>query len=157
MNSAIRVTDGGGMRRVEIDRPEKADALDTGMMLEIARGECELQAQEHALVELIDALASLEIPVLALAHGRTLGAGGQQRSLLEQIAFIEEMERANAPRAGAAIQASALMLFGTPAQQARHLPEILRGEAIHGMGYSEPNAGSDLAVLRTTAARDGDE
>lgn len=77
--------------------------------------------------------------------------GGQARTPFEQIAFMEEMERADAPRAGAAIQASALMLFGTRAQQARYLPEILRGEAIHGMGYSEPNAGSDLASLRTKA------
>lgn len=82
--------------------------------------------------------------------------GGQERTPIEQIAFIEEMERAEAPRAGAAIQASALMLFGTPEQQARYLPEILRGEAIHGMGYSEPDAGSDLAALRTSATRDGD-
>ena len=82
---------------------------------------------------------------------------GQERTPLEQIAFIEEMERAEAPRAGAAIQASALMLFGTTEQQAKYLPEILRGEAIHGMGYSEPDAGSDLAALRTSATRDGDE
>ncbi len=83
--------------------------------------------------------------------------GGQERTPIEQIAFIEEMERAEAPRAGAAIQASALMLFGSAEQQARYLPEILRGEAIHGMGYSEPDAGSDLAALRTSATRDGDE
>ena len=75
---------------------------------------------------------------------------------MEQLAFIEEMERAEAPRIGAAIQANALMLFGTPAQQARYLPEILAGEAMHGMGYSEPNAGSDLASLRTSAERDGE-
>jgi len=42
-------------------------------------------------------------------------------------------------------------------QQERYLPEILRGEAMHGMGYSEPQAGSDLAALRTSAIRDGDE
>lgn len=83
--------------------------------------------------------------------------GGQERTPLEQVAFIEEMERADAPRVGAAIQANALMLFGTPEQQAKYLPEILAGEAMHGMGYSEPNAGSDLASLRTTAKRDGDE
>jgi alkylation response protein AidB-like acyl-CoA dehydrogenase len=82
--------------------------------------------------------------------------GGQARSPLEQIAFIETMEQAEAPRIGAAIQANALMMFGTAAQQQKYLPEILRGEAMHGMGYSEPQAGSDLAALRTRAERDGD-
>jgi len=82
--------------------------------------------------------------------------GGQARSPLEQIAFMEMMERAEAPRVGAAIQANALMMFGTPAQQQKYLPEILRGEVMHGMGYSEPQAGSDLAALRTSAIREGD-
>jgi len=82
--------------------------------------------------------------------------GGQARSPLEQIAFMETMERGEAPRIGAAIQANALMMFGTPEQQQKYLPEILRGEAMHGMGYSEPQAGSDLAALRTSAIRDGD-
>ena len=69
---------------------------------------------------------------------------------------MEEMERAEAPRIGAAIQATALMLFGSSTQQQTYLPEILAGEAMHGVGYSEPNAGSDLAALKTTAVRDGD-
>ena len=82
--------------------------------------------------------------------------GGQARSPLEQIAFLETMEQSEAPRIGASIQANALMMFGTPEQQTKYLPEILRGEAMHGMGYSEPQAGSDLAALRTSAVRDGD-
>ena len=82
--------------------------------------------------------------------------GGQARTPIEQIAFMEEMERGEAPRIGASVQATALMLFGTPAQQHKYLPEILAGEAMHGMGYSEPNAGSDLASLKTSAVRDGD-
>ena len=65
-------------------------------------------------------------------------------------------ERGEAPRIGASVQATALMLFGTPAQQGKYLPEILAGEAMHGMGYSEPNAGSDLAALKTSAVREGD-
>ena len=69
---------------------------------------------------------------------------------------METMEQAEAPRIGASIQANALMMFGTPAQQQKYLPEILRGEAMHGMGYSEPQAGSDLAALRTSAVQDGD-
>ena len=84
--------------------------------------------------------------------------GGQARSPLEQLAFLEVMERADAPpRFGAAVQANALMMHGTPAQQQRYLPEILRGEAMHGMGYSEPDSGSDLASLRTSAVLDGDD
>src|SRR5258708_7051903 len=83
--------------------------------------------------------------------------GGQARSPQEQLAFIETMERGEAPRIGAAIQANALMMFGTPDQQRKYLPEILRGEAMHGMGYSEPQAGSDLAALRPSAVRDGEE
>lgn len=82
--------------------------------------------------------------------------GGQARTPLEQIAFIETMERGEAPRIGASIQSNALMMFGTPEQQKKYLPEILRGEAMHGMGYSEPQAGSDLAALRTSAVRNGD-
>lgn len=104
-------------------------------------------------------------PSFALDLGATgwLGLGwprefsGQGRTPREQLAFLEVMERAEAPRAGAAVQANALMMHGTPAQQARYLPEILRGEAMHGMGYSEPEAGSDLAALRTSAVRVSDE
>jgi alkylation response protein AidB-like acyl-CoA dehydrogenase len=84
--------------------------------------------------------------------------GGQARSPREQIAFLEEMERAEAPpRIGASVQANALMMHGTPEQRARYLPEILCGQSMHGMGYSEPDAGSDLAALRTRAVRDGNE
>lgn len=82
--------------------------------------------------------------------------GGQDRSPLEYLAFIEEMERHEAPRAGAPIQATSWMLFGTEAQQQHYLPEILRGEAVYGMWYSEPDSGSDLASIRTRAVRDGD-
>jgi alkylation response protein AidB-like acyl-CoA dehydrogenase len=83
--------------------------------------------------------------------------GGQARSPLEQLAFIEVMERAEAPRIGAAVQSNALIMHGTPEQQQRWLPEILRGEVMHGMGYSEPDSGSDLASLRTSAILDGEE
>ncbi|MEO8523480.1 MAG: acyl-CoA dehydrogenase [Caldimonas sp.] len=84
--------------------------------------------------------------------------GGQARTPIEQIAFMETMERADVPpRYGAAVQANAFMMFGTPEQRQRYLPEILHGEAMHGMGYSEPEAGSDLAALRTGAVRDGDQ
>jgi alkylation response protein AidB-like acyl-CoA dehydrogenase len=92
-----------------------------------------------------------------IGQGWPLEHGGQGRTSREQLAFLEVMERAEAPRAGASVQANALMMHGTPEQQARYLPEIMRGEAMHGMGYSEPDAGSDLAALRTDAVRDGDQ
>lgn len=82
--------------------------------------------------------------------------GGQERSPLERLAFMEEMEKVDAPRVGAEIQAVALMRYGTRAQQEKYLPEILMGNSMFGMGYSEPDAGSDLASLRTTAVRDGE-
>ncbi|HRO57730.1 MAG TPA: acyl-CoA dehydrogenase family protein [Burkholderiaceae bacterium] len=83
--------------------------------------------------------------------------GGQQRSPYHWMAFLEEMNRVDAPRAGAPIQAAAWMSFGQPEQQARYLPELLRGEVMYGMWYSEPDSGSDLASIRTSAVRDGDE
>ncbi len=83
--------------------------------------------------------------------------GGQSRSPREQLAFVEEMERAEAPRIGASVQANALIMHGSSEQRARYLPEMLRGQAMHGMGYSEPEAGSDLAALKTRAVRVTDE
>jgi alkylation response protein AidB-like acyl-CoA dehydrogenase len=82
--------------------------------------------------------------------------GGMERGPYELLAFIEETNRADAPRAGAPIQAASWMIYGTPEQQKRYLPELLCGDVIYGMWYSEPNSGSDLASLRTRAERDGD-
>ena len=86
--------------------------------------------------------------------------GGQARSPAEQLAFVEEMEYAHAPRGylvGETIVGPALMRHGTPEQKAQYLPAILRGEMSFALGYSEPEAGSDLAGLRTRAVRDGDD
>jgi alkylation response protein AidB-like acyl-CoA dehydrogenase len=83
--------------------------------------------------------------------------GGQERRPLENVAFLEMMEQFEAPRVGAPVQAPMLMLHGTPEQQKTYLPDILHGRVYYGMGYSEPNSGSDLASLRTRAVRDGDE
>ena len=82
--------------------------------------------------------------------------GGMERSPYEMLAFMEEMHRAGAPRAGAPIQAQSWQIFGRPEQQAHYLPELLRGEKMYGMWYSEPDSGSDLASIRTSAVRDGD-
>jgi alkylation response protein AidB-like acyl-CoA dehydrogenase len=86
--------------------------------------------------------------------------GGQGRSPSEQIALITEMGYADAPTSAhniaETIVAHALFSYGTKAQQDEWLPRIKRGERTFGLGYSEPEAGSDLAALRTRAVRDGD-
>ena len=86
--------------------------------------------------------------------------GGQARSALEQLAFVEEMEYHRAPVRAHAMAVSivgpALMNHGSDAQRQRFLPCILGGELSFCLGYSEPDAGSDLASLRTRARADGD-
>ena len=87
--------------------------------------------------------------------------GGQERSAGEQLAFIEEMEFAEAPTdahiAGDTIVSSAIMRYGSEEQKQDFLSAFLRGERSFALHYSEPEAGSDLPALRTTARRDGDE
>jgi alkylation response protein AidB-like acyl-CoA dehydrogenase len=86
--------------------------------------------------------------------------GGRGASLVEQIILYEEMARAQAPqplnRGGLSMLGPTLMKHGTPAQRARHLDRILTAEEIWCQGFSEPNAGSDLANLQTRAVLDGD-
>lgn len=86
--------------------------------------------------------------------------GGMALSPARQIAFIEEAERhgvARAPDQGLVMLGPILIRHGTEEQRARFLPGILSGEAVWAQGYSEPNAGSDLASLRCKALVDGDE
>jgi alkylation response protein AidB-like acyl-CoA dehydrogenase len=87
--------------------------------------------------------------------------GGRDAGLAEQIAYQEEMAWAEAPGPvnviGVSNIAPAIMAYGTEAQQRRYLPPLLRGEEIWSQGMSEPDAGSDLAGLRTRAVLDGEE
>jgi len=88
------------------------------------------------------------------------GWPGGGRSLDEQLVIIQEMVRANAPRLilyfiSIFHAAMTIVEWGTQEQKDRHLPAILKGE-IWCQGFSEPNAGSDLASLKTRAVRDGD-
>jgi len=85
--------------------------------------------------------------------------GGQGRSLIEQFIFYNEAWRALAPIPALTINAVAqtIMAFGTEEQKQFFLPRILRGELHFAVGYTEPNAGTDLAALQTRAVRDGDD
>jgi alkylation response protein AidB-like acyl-CoA dehydrogenase len=86
--------------------------------------------------------------------------GGRGAGLIEQVVFAEEMHRAGAPGTlnplGLSNIAPAIIEHGSDAQKRMLLPRMLRGDDIWCQGFSEPNAGSDLASLRTTAVRDGD-
>jgi alkylation response protein AidB-like acyl-CoA dehydrogenase len=87
--------------------------------------------------------------------------GGRGASLIEQIIFQEEMARAGAPQlinlAGLTMGGPVLIAHGSEAQKQRYLQKILAAEEIWCQGFSEPNAGSDLAALRTRAVVDGDD
>ena len=86
--------------------------------------------------------------------------GGMGLSATKQLIWIEENERFGAARIndiGPVMLGPLLIQFGTDAQKAQFLPKILSGEHIWAQGYSEPNAGSDLAAVRTEAVLDGEE
>jgi alkylation response protein AidB-like acyl-CoA dehydrogenase len=86
-------------------------------------------------------------------------AGGMGLSFRKLLIYQEELERIGAARVidnGETQLGPTLIHCGTPAQQREYLPKILAGETVWAQGYSEPNAGSDLASLRTRAVRDGD-
>jgi len=86
--------------------------------------------------------------------------GGRGASIVEMVILYQEMARAESPqlvnRGGVSMLGPTLMKYGTPAQRRRFLPKILTAEELWCQGFSEPNAGSDLANLQTRAVRDGD-
>jgi alkylation response protein AidB-like acyl-CoA dehydrogenase len=87
--------------------------------------------------------------------------GGRGASLIEQTIYREEMARANAPpqinAIGINFVGPTLIAAGTEAQKERFVPNILSGEEIWCQGYSEPDAGSDIASLTTRAEKQGDK
>ena len=86
--------------------------------------------------------------------------GGREAGIPEQLAWYEEMSAAQAPGVinviGVSNIAPAIMAVGTDEQRARFLAPMLRGDEIWSQGMSEPDAGSDLASLRTAARLEGD-
>jgi alkylation response protein AidB-like acyl-CoA dehydrogenase len=88
--------------------------------------------------------------------------GGRGASLMEQLVWYEEYAKVGAPEVntgfvGLKHAGPTLIACGTEAQKAFHLPKILGGDVVWCQGFSEPNAGSDLASLSTRATIEGDE
>lgn len=86
--------------------------------------------------------------------------GGRNATLMEEIIYQQEMVRVKAPPlvnyVGVHMVGPTLIQMGTEEQKDRYVQKILTGEEVWCQGYSEPNAGSDLAALQTTAVKDGD-
>ncbi len=86
--------------------------------------------------------------------------GGRSATLMQQALFWEEMARVDAPpmanALGLGLIGPTIIACGTEAQKKRYIPKILSAEEIWCQGFSEPNAGSDLAGLQTEARLDGD-
>ena len=87
--------------------------------------------------------------------------GGREASPWEQLILSEEMHGGHEPRGPQYMNVNwigpAIMAYGTDEQRDLHLPKIANGEVFWCQGFSEPDAGSDLSALRTSAVRDGDE
>jgi alkylation response protein AidB-like acyl-CoA dehydrogenase len=87
--------------------------------------------------------------------------GGRGANLVEWLIFEEEYYRAGAPRRvnqnGIFLLGPTLMEYGTPEQKARYLPKMATSEEVWAQGWSEPNAGSDMAAIQASARREGDE
>src|SRR6201993_4207353 len=94
-----------------------------------------------------------------LALGWPAEHGGRGGTMLDQLIFTDEAAIARVPVPFLTINTvgPTIMRFGTPEQKAFFLPRIAAGEIHFSIGYSEPEAGTDLAALRTTAVRDGEE
>jgi alkylation response protein AidB-like acyl-CoA dehydrogenase len=85
--------------------------------------------------------------------------GGQERSAIEHFLFADEVQAAGFPLPFLTLNTvgPTLREYGTPEQSQAFCPRILAGEIFFAIGYSEPGAGTDLASLRTSAVRDGNE
>lgn len=93
-----------------------------------------------------------------LGIGWPVEYGGQGRSIADQYVFFDEVQRAGLPFPFVTVNTvgPTLMKYGTEEQRKQFLPGILSGDIIFAIGYTEPEAGTDLASLRTRAVRDAD-
>ncbi|WP_007024619.1 acyl-CoA dehydrogenase family protein [Saccharomonospora iraqiensis] len=94
-----------------------------------------------------------------LALGWPKAYGGRELSMLDQLVFTDEAAIAGVPVPFLTLNTvgPTILRFGTDEQREHFLPRIAAGELHFSIGYSEPEAGTDLAALRTRAVRDGDE
>ncbi len=94
-----------------------------------------------------------------LTLGWPVEYGGRGRSMMDQLIFMDEAATAGVPVPFLTINTvgPTIMRFGTAVQKEFYLPRIAAGELHFSIGYSEPEAGTDLAGLRTRAVREGDE
>lgn len=125
-------------------------AYDESPRMRVAKASPEYAAWEQALLD-----ARLICPAWPQDQG------GRGLSALEMGVFSEELHRAGLPRItraqGEDLIGPAIILHGTDAQKRHFLPGIIAGQDWYCQGYSEPNCGSDLAAVETTAIVDGDE
>ena len=144
---------------------------------EAFRGEARRWLCEHLVGAYADAAgrggpgSEHEAPRARREWERELGSGGwiglgwseaygnRTATLTQQVVWAEEYARARAPgrmgHIGENLLAPTLLAYGDDAQKRRFLPPVARGEELWCQGYSEPDAGSDLAGVRTAAVRDG--
>src|ERR671926_374168 len=127
--------------------PERAEALSAGAGGEMGRGNVYRETVQQMGK---DGWLTLNWPK---------EYGGQERTPMESLIFNDEAAIANVPVPFLTINSVAptIMHFGSDEQKKFFLPKIAAGELHFSIGYSEPGAGTDLAALRTTAVRDGDD
>lgn len=147
-----------------LDDGRRLPSLDLGERAEVLREQVRAMLDEHRGDDgTIDAEA-LRHDMSArrlFSLGWPEGSGGRPATVEEQVVLHEELKYAGGP-VDRAMSASllighSLLRHGTAEQQATYLPLIREGRMAFCLGYSEPDAGSDLASLRTRAVRDGDD
>src|SRR5215207_3453869 len=143
---------------------DEEQALQAEVQAFLARDRLTPADLPRSLDERIEALRTWqatchEAGLVGRAWPEEFGGGG--RPAVEQIVVDQELAAAGAPEfvnvVGLDVLGPSLLRFGTDEQRRRHLPPILSAEEIWCQGFSEPEAGSDLASLRTRAVEDGED